>query len=58
MENYVDEMMHKLFEIKCKKCGSENVTLSFYPGFVYDGGGSTGNISVECNNCLSKVEDY
>ena len=52
----VTEQINDKFKITCKLCGSENVTVSFYAGYIHDCGGDTGSLSVVCEKCKVEVE--
>ena len=47
------EELKAAYKLVCKKCGSENVEVDIELGEYYGGetGGSSGHISLGCNNC-------
>jgi len=53
-----NEQIDKGFNLKitCKKCGSKYASICFYEGFTNDCGGSTGSLSVECEQCENKIQ--
>lgn len=52
---YLEKELKKKFEIACKKCGSKNVDIDFYKGFVSSECGDVGSLSVECKDCGNEV---
>ena len=44
------------FEIKCKNCNSTNVTIKYYSGMIFDGGGCVGSLYITCNDCGNEVD--
>lgn len=46
------------FSITCKACGSSDVAIYFYAGFVHDSGGDCGSFSIECLTCKAEIDGY
>lgn len=42
--------------VTCVSCGSQNVRIKFYEGFVHDCGGDTGGLTITCHACKSETE--
>jgi hypothetical protein len=54
MSDITDKVKEK-FTITCNACGSNDVSIDFYAGFIHDSGGDCGYLSISCNACLDEV---
>lgn len=52
----ISQKVKETFFITCRSCGSSEVVIDFYAGFVHDSGADCGNLSIVCLSCLAEVD--
>lgn len=51
-----DSDIKEKFIVRCRTCGGNNVTITFYAGFIHSQGGDTGYLTFTCEDCRLMVE--
>lgn len=58
MDDDFEKQVKEKFNITCKRCGSENVSISFDSGSDGWAGFSAGYIFITCESCQQRAEDH